>query len=123
MPPLPADSLVLSRLLFAVGTVAHRLMLHTETKVTKELKRRADVAVETPSDKDGEELALAGASGDDPVIELVKRVLAEEVGGATGLLAVYEPLIVEVLVNPTKYNNPELSNSAALALAKYMLLR
>lgn len=120
--PAPTDSLVLSRLLFVVGTVSHRLMLHTETTVTKELRRRA-AAVTMDTSKDEEELALAGASGDDPVIELVKRVLSEEVGGVSGLLAVYEPLIVEILVNPTKYNSAELSNSAVLALAKYMLLR
>ncbi len=121
----PTDSLVVSRLLFIVGCVAHRVMLHAETTVSKELRRRAaHISSDTVAgDKEGEELALAGASGDDPVIELVKKVLAEEVGGASGVLTVYEPLIVEVLVNPTKYNNDELTNSAALALGKYMLLR
>ncbi len=116
--------MVLGRLLFAVGTVAHRLMLYTETVVSRELKARASKDLDKqPVSKDGDELALAGASGDDPVIELVKRVLEGEVGGAPGLLATFEPLIVEVLVNPTKYQSADLSNSAALTLAKLMLIR
>lgn len=114
----------MSRVLSAAGGVAHQLMLHTETTVTKELKRRSLKEDKgTASDKDGEELALAGASGDDPVIELIKRVLDGEVGGTSGLLATFEPLIMEILANPTKYPNVGLSNSAVLALGKFMLIR
>lgn len=100
-------------------------MLYSETAVSKELKHRAMVKEDKQpaTDKEGEELALAGASGDDPTIELVKRVLEREVGGASGLLATFEPLLVEILVNPTKYPSADLSNSAALALAKFMLVR
>lgn len=119
------NSALLCRLLFAVGLVAHHQMLYIELTISKELKRRAqcDERKKQSTEKESDELALAGASGDDPVTELVKRVLDKELGGEDGLLATYEPLIIEILSNPTKYPCPELSNSASLALAKYMLVR
>ena len=119
------NSALLCRLLFAVGLVAHRQMLYIELTIHKELKRRAqrDESKKESTEKDTQELTLAGASGEDPVTELVRKVLEKELGGEDRLLATYEPLIVEILSNPTKYPCPELSNSAALALAKYMLVR
>lgn len=100
-------------------------MLYTELKVSKELKHRAQQAEskQESAEKESDELTLAGASGDDPVTELIRRVLEREVGGDIGLLATFEPLILEILSNPTKYPCPELANSAGLALAKYMLVR
>ena len=68
-------------------------------------------------------LELTGASADDTDAELIRRVLETEVGGAGGLLVIFEPLIVGVVSNPSKYDCPALQTSACLALAKYMLIR
>lgn len=68
-----------------------------------------------------DELGLGGA--EDQEVDLVRRVLEEEVGGGEGLLAVFEPLLVEVVSNPCRYPCEQLQNAAALALAKFMLIR
>ena len=66
---------------------------------------------------------LTGASAEDADADLVRRVCELEVGGAGGLLAVFEPLIVAVVTNPSKYGCRVLQTSAVLTLAKYMLIR
>lgn len=68
-------------------------------------------------------LELTGASADDSDAELIRRVLETEVGGPSGLLATFEPLIVGVVSNPSKYDCPTLQTSACLALSKYMMIR
>ena len=68
-------------------------------------------------------LELTGATADDSEAELIKKILEIEVGGAGGLLATFEPLIVGVVSNPSKYSCPTLQTSACLALAKYMMIR
>lgn len=68
-------------------------------------------------------LELTGASADDTDAELIRKVLETEVGGAGGLLVTFEPLIVGVVSNPSKYDCSSLQTSACLALAKYMLIR
>ena len=68
-------------------------------------------------------LELTGASADDTDAELIKKILETEVGGAGGLLVTFEPLIVGVVTNPSKYSCPVLQTSACLTLAKYMMIR
>ena len=69
-----------------------------------------------------EEMGLSGAAADDTDAELMRRVCEVEVGGE-GLLAMFEPLLVAVVTNPSKYPNPAVQTSGALALAKFMLIR
>ena len=68
-------------------------------------------------------LELTGATADESDVELIKKVLEVEVGGASGLLATFEPLIVDVVSNPSKYSCPALQTAACLSLAKFMLMR
>ena len=78
----------------------------------------------SPQSVGGDEgLELTGATADESDAELIKKVLEIEVGGAGGLLATFEPLIVGVVSNPSKYVCPVLQTAACLALAKYMLIR
>ena len=53
----------------------------------------------------------------------MRRVMELEVGGADGFLLVFEPLVVSVVANPRKYPCDQLQTAAALALAKFMLIR
>ena len=68
-------------------------------------------------------IELTGASADDSDAELIRKVLETEVGGTGGLLASFEPFMVGVVSNPSKYSCPVLQTSACLALAKYMMIR
>ena len=68
-------------------------------------------------------MGLTGAAADDIEAELMRKVCETEVGGAAGILACFEPLIVAVVTNPSNYPCPALQASAALALAKFMLIR
>ena len=68
-------------------------------------------------------MGLTGAAADDIEAELMRKVCETEVGGAAGMLACFEPLIVAVVTNPSNYPCPALQASAALALAKFMLIR
>ena len=70
-----------------------------------------------------DEMGLTGAAADDIETELMRKVCETEVGGAAGMLACFEPLIVAVVTNPSNYPCPALQASAALALAKFMLIR
>ena len=79
------------------------------------------ISVQSVGGDDG--LELTGASAEDTEAELIKKILETEVGGAGGLLSTFEPLIVGVVTNPSKYSCPILQTSASLALAKYMLIR
>ena len=67
-------------------------------------------------------MGLTGATAEDTEADLMRRVCEVEVG-STGLLSLFEPLIVAVVSNPSKYGCPVLQTSAVLALAKYMLIR
>ncbi len=67
-------------------------------------------------------MGLAGAAADDAEAELIRKVCETEVGGS-GMLTAFEPLIVTVVTNPSKYPSASLQASATLALAKYMLIR
>ena len=78
---------------------------------------------DTTSDQStAEEMGLSGATAEDVEAEMMKRVCEQEVMG-TGLLASFEPVIVGVVVSPSLYPCPALQASAALALAKFMLVR
>ena len=75
---------------------------------------------DSPSVED--EMGLAGAAAEDIEADLVRKVCEFEVGGV-GLLSWFEPIIVAVVTNPSKYPCPTLQASASLALAKFMLIR
>ena len=68
-------------------------------------------------------MGLLGAAADDVEAELMRKVCETEVGGVAGMLTCFEPLIVTVVTNPSKYPCPALQASAALTLAKFMLIR
>lgn len=68
-----------------------------------------------------EELGVGG--GEEQEADLVHQVMETEVGGAGGMLATFEPLIVHIVSNPTKFSCDRIQTSAALALSKLMLIR
>ena len=71
--------------------------------------------------EDEEELGLMG--NDEQEVDLVHKVMETEVGGAAGMLAVFEPLLVCITTNPSKFPCTKLQTAAALSLSKFMLIR
>ena len=67
-------------------------------------------------------MGLSGATADDSEADLIRRVCEVEVA-STGLLSLFEPVIVGVVSNPSKFSCALLQTSAVLALAKYMMMR
>lgn len=61
--------------------------------------------------------------GEEQAVEFVHNVMEMEVCGAGGMLAAFEPLIVCIVSNPTKYSCAKLQAAATLSLSKYMLIR
>ena len=67
-------------------------------------------------------MGLAGAAAEDVEGDMIRRVCEVDVG-STGLLSLFEPLIVSVVANPSKFRCAVLQTSAVLALSKYMMIR
>ncbi|KAJ8320625.1 hypothetical protein KUTeg_002212 [Tegillarca granosa] len=146
------SSVILTRLLSVVGHVAFRQLVHLDTSVFGELKRRhavqeskKDSARETkkhdktpkPSASDTpsasktkestteaieDELGLAGAAAEDAEAEYIRKICEFEVVTGQTLLGVFGPLLVAVCTNQSKYNDPNLRTAATLAMAKFMLV-
>lgn len=68
-----------------------------------------------------EELGVGG--GEDQEADFVRKIMETEVGGGTGLLTCFQPLIVNIVSNPTKFSCDQLQTAAATALSKFMLIR
>jgi condensin complex subunit 1 len=70
-----------------------------------------------------EEMGLAGAVAEDAEAECIRRVAETQiVTGNETLLAVLQPLVVAMCSNQSKYNDPDLSAAATLALTKFMVV-
>lgn len=61
--------------------------------------------------------------GEEQEIDLVHRVMEKEVSDVGGMLTAFEPLIVCVVSNPSKFACESLQTVSALSLSKYMLIR
>jgi condensin complex subunit 1 len=148
----PADEVrpaaTLSQLLFIVGHVAIKQIVHLELceqdfkrrKAEKEAKSgsktpRKSVAPEpTPNARgkrknakepapaeEQDELDLITGTTEDDFTEAIAHVRERELlYGATSLLANFGPLVVELCSNNTSYADPVVQSQAALCLAKLM---
>ncbi len=67
-----------------------------------------------------EELGVGG--GEDQEADFIRKIMETEVGG-TGMLTFFQPLIVNIVSNPTKFSCDQLQTAAATALSKLMLIR
>ena len=103
------------------GSVLHYRHTNTCSITSVSSPSQEKSALDSPNLED--EMGLTGAAADDIEAELMRKVCETEVGGAAGMLACFEPLIVAVVTNPSNYPCPALQASAALALAKFMLIR
>ncbi|CAE6434454.1 unnamed protein product [Rhizoctonia solani] len=130
-PAKPGDignAFHLSQLMFVVGHVALKHIVHLEL-VEREWKRRKDEAAR--ADKKPAKGSKAAAATDD--IEQVAGNAEDDIGdtiqiireqellsGPNSLLALYGPMIKEICGTPKTYKNQILRMSATLALSKFM---
>ncbi|XP_042208169.1 condensin complex subunit 1-like [Homarus americanus] len=141
---------VLSRFFVVVGHVALQQLIHLDTFVFSELKRRnflrdemeterknkrkrknrrrSQATSATEASKGGsqdgdidEEMGLTGAVADDMEAEYVRSICETEIITGDNLLVALRPMIWAVCCNPSKYSDPELRTTATLALAKFMM--
>lgn len=128
----------LSQLLFIIGHVAIKQIVHLELceldfkrrKQEKEKVVAAEKAAEAESrrtsgnnDKDEpqDELDLIGGTTEDDFTEAMQHIRERELlYGPDSLLATFGPLVSEICANNTKYKDKGLQAAATLCLAKLM---
>lgn len=125
--PKTRDNAVnLSQLLFIVGHVAIKQIVHLELCELDFKRRKQEKEKQTPAktDKDKEdadELDLIGGTTEDDFTEAMAHIRERELlYGPDSLLALFGPLVSEICANNTKYADKGLQAAATLCLAKLM---
>ncbi|KAH0046740.1 hypothetical protein KCU96_g24876, partial [Aureobasidium melanogenum] len=140
MPAAEDSALPLSQLLFTVGHIAIKQIVHLEMcemdfKRRKMDKEKQAAAEPTPAKKgkgakkdakdvkeeEQDDLDLITGTTEDDFTDAVAHVRERELlYGPHSLLANFGPLVREICMNNTSYANQELQAQAALCLAKLM---
>jgi condensin complex subunit 1 len=144
------SALALSQLLFVVGHIAIKQIVHLELcelefkrrKAEKDKKmaptprksmasseptplkkgrKRGATKEPTPAPEEADELDLMAGTTEDDFTEAIADVRERELlYGPQSLLANFGPLVADICANNTSYNHPTLQAQAALCLAKLM---
>lgn len=132
------NAIALSQLLFIVGHVAIKQIVHLELceldfKHRKQEKEKVAAAQKAEAesrrssknaDKENEpadELDLIGGTTEDDFTEAMQHIRERELlYGPDSLLAMFGPLVSEICANNTKYKDKGLQAAATLCLAKLM---
>jgi condensin complex subunit 1 len=138
-----SSAIGLSQLLFAVGHIALKQIVHLELCEQDFKRRKAEKEKANPNSSpakktsgpksakkpDGkkdeptaeEELDLIGGTTEDDFTDAIQHIRERELlYGKTSLLANFGPLVKEICANNTSYPNAELQSQAALCMAKLM---
>lgn len=135
------SALALSQLLFVVGHVALKQIVHLEL-IEQDFKRRKaekeKAGAASSSDQSGgkaggkkgqkpepeeekDEMDLIGGTTEDDFTDAIAHIRERELlYGQTSLLTNFGPLVKEICSNNTSYPNAELQAQAALCMAKLM---
>jgi condensin complex subunit 1 len=123
-------SVALSQLLFIVGHVAIKQIVHLELCELEFKRRKAESeknkpAAEAPADKAAKEAAddldMIGGTTEDDFTEAMTHIRERELlYGDNSLLANFGPLVSEICSNNTVYRDRSLQAAATLCLAKLM---
>lgn len=120
------NAVALSQLLFIVGHVAIKQIVHLELCELdfKRRKQEKEKQVDNKAEKDkdeGDELDLIGGTSEDDFTEAMGHIRERELlYGPNSLLAIFGPLVSEVCANNTTYADKGLQAAATLCLAKLM---
>ncbi|QRV75821.1 condensin complex subunit 1 [Ceratobasidium sp. AG-Ba] len=126
------NSFHLSQLVFIVGHVALKHIVHLEL-VERELKRRKDEKAKTyqrnlsdekrpaKNSKHTDDIEQVAGNAEDDIGEMIQTVRERELlFGSNSLLAIYGPIIVDICGKTKIYKNQTLRTAATLALSKLM---
>ncbi|KAF5023183.1 hypothetical protein F66182_4764 [Fusarium sp. NRRL 66182] len=125
-PKKRGNAIALSQLLFIVGHVAIKQIVHLELceldfKRRKQEKEKSEPAKADKDKEDGDELDLIGGTTEDDFTEAMAHIRERELlYGPNSLLAVYGPLVSDICANNTTYADKGLQAAATLCLAKLM---
>ena len=123
------SSLALSQLLFIVGHIAIKQIVHLELceldfkrrKAEKEKNKPANASPIKGAPVDQDELDLIGGTTEDDFTEAMTHIRERELlYGQSSLLSNYGPLVTEICSNNTSYNDDDLQAAATLCMAKLM---
>ncbi|KAJ4246238.1 condensin complex non-SMC subunit Cnd1 [Fusarium torreyae] len=120
------NAIALSQLLFIVGHVAIKQIVHLELceldfKRRKQEKEKLAPAKTDKDKEDADELDLIGGTTEDDFTEAMAHIRERELlYGPTSLLAVFGPLVSDICANNTTYADKGLQAAATLCLAKLM---
>jgi len=122
-------SIALSQLLFIVGHVAIKQIVHLELceldfkrrKNEKEKNKPAETTGDNAAKEDADELDLIGGTTEDDFTEAMTHIRERELlYGNNSLLANFGPLVSEICSNNTTYKDRNLQAAATLCMAKLM---
>lgn len=129
-PPSQKGTIALSQLLFIVGHIAIKQIVHLELceldfkrrKSEKDKNRPVEVTLAAKAPKeDADELDLIGGTTEDDFTEAMTHIRERELlYGENSLLANFGPLVSEICSNNTTYKDRNLQAAATLCLAKLM---
>lgn len=121
--------LALSQLLFIVGHIAIKQIVHLELceldfkrrKAEKEKIKASNASPVKGSTIDQDELDLIGGTTEDDFTEAMTHIRERELlYGANSLLSNFAPLVTEICSNNTAYKDEDLQAAATLCMAKLM---
>ena len=127
--PQQRGSLALSQLLFIVGHIAIKQIVHLELcelnfkrrKAEKEKTKVANASPVRPANVDEQELDLIGGTTEDDFTEAMAHIRERELlYGENSLLSNFGPMVTEICSNNTAYQDEDLQAAATLCMAKLM---
>ena len=122
-------SLALSQLLFIVGHIAIKQIVHLESceldfkrrKAEKEKSKQANASPKKAGESGQDELDLIGGTTEDDFTEAMSHIRERELlYGENSLLSNFGPLVAEICSNNTAYQDEDLQAAATLCMAKLM---
>ncbi|KAI9892603.1 MAG: Condensin complex subunit [Vezdaea aestivalis] len=123
------DSLALSQLLFIIGHIAIKQIVHLELceldfkrrKAEKEKNKAANPSPSKGAGEEQDELDLIGGTTEDDFTEAMAHIREKELlYGKSSLLSNFGPLVREICSNNTDYDDKDLQAAATLCMAKLM---
>ncbi|KAL2204547.1 condensin complex component cnd1 [Sarocladium strictum] len=121
------NAINLSQLLFIVGHVAIKQIVHLEMceldfkRRKQEKEKQASQKEKEKEKEEADELDLIGGTSEDDFTEAMAHIRERELlYGPNSLLALFGPLVSEICANNTTYADKGLQAAATLCLAKLM---
>lgn len=113
----------LSQLLFIVGHVAIKVIVHLEALEGQFKKKKIEAEITKSNDKSGSaaEIEMIGGTSEDDFADAITFIKEKELlYGEHSLLAKFGQMVREICLNNLKYDNKVLQRSAVLCLEKLM---